>query len=134
MADYLPLPDIEEPPAAGRKSSRVASIDVFRGLCVFVSSIPSLYSTLTATMFFPVVDIAPHFLSAYLWLGGLFFAPTCSRISQSTHCQLLAAGARKPYKPVDRKFVVTSCRKNVDLLSMELFVRSSAFIIFELRV
>lgn len=43
MADDVPLlnNDVEEP-SAGRRSPRVASLDVFRGLSVFVSSRLSL--------------------------------------------------------------------------------------------
>ena len=40
MADLLhkPLLDIEEQPRTSKKPPRVASLDVFRGLCVLVSS------------------------------------------------------------------------------------------------
>ncbi|KAK4759804.1 hypothetical protein SAY87_022935 [Trapa incisa] len=79
MADYLLLPEVEDPPDAGRKSPRIASIDVFRGLCVFVSSIlsPSLF-TLAAAMIFPVVrhgsSLSVGYIMARISVSDFIFA------------------------------------------------------------
>ena len=50
MADYLPLPDSE---TADTRPARVASLDVFRGLCVFVISL-SLFDFSFASLFLVV--------------------------------------------------------------------------------
>ncbi|KAB1207508.1 Heparan-alpha-glucosaminide N-acetyltransferase [Morella rubra] len=54
MADYEPLPEEEGPPQANRKSPRIASLDVFRGLCVFLMMLVDY-----AGAIFPVIAHSP---------------------------------------------------------------------------
>ncbi|XP_062178045.1 uncharacterized protein LOC133882840 [Alnus glutinosa] len=56
MADYEPLPDgdEEQPPEASRRAARVASLDVFRGLCVFLMMLVDY-----AGAVFPIITHSP---------------------------------------------------------------------------
>ncbi|XP_041010183.1 heparan-alpha-glucosaminide N-acetyltransferase-like isoform X1 [Juglans microcarpa x Juglans regia] len=54
MADYEPLRDVEEQLQTNRRATRVASLDVFRGLCVFLMMLVDYGGSV-----FPVISHSP---------------------------------------------------------------------------
>ncbi|KAG6651571.1 hypothetical protein I3843_06G115400 [Carya illinoinensis] len=54
MGDYEPVPDFEQQPHTDRRTTRIASLDVFRGLCVFLMMLVDYAGSI-----FPIISHSP---------------------------------------------------------------------------
>ncbi|KAK4798055.1 hypothetical protein SAY86_030381 [Trapa natans] len=97
MADYLSLPDVEDPPATVRKSSRIASIDVFRGLCVFLMMVVDYVGQVfTGIAHSPWngLRLADFVMPFFLFIAGVSLALVYKKVTnrvEATHKSALRA-------------------------------------------
>ncbi|KAJ6368852.1 hypothetical protein OIU78_001262 [Salix suchowensis] len=85
MADllYMPLLDIEEQPRTSKKTPRVASLDVFRGLCVFLMMLVDYGGAI-----FPIIahspwnglHLADFVMPFFLFIAGVSLALVYKRV------------------------------------------------------
>ncbi|XP_021644972.2 uncharacterized protein LOC110638663 isoform X2 [Hevea brasiliensis] len=84
MADYEPLLGVQEPPLPNTKSTRVVSIDVFRGLCVFLMMLVDYVGSI-----FPIIahspwnglHLADFVMPFFLFIAGVSLALVYKKVS-----------------------------------------------------
>ncbi|XP_031380205.1 heparan-alpha-glucosaminide N-acetyltransferase-like isoform X2 [Punica granatum] len=93
MADYLPLPDAAEPPALARKSSRVASVDVFRGLCVFLMMLVDYGGSMFPAVVHSPWDglrLADFVMPFFLFIAGVSLALVYKKVTNRVEATWVA--------------------------------------------